>query len=67
MKFENRVECGKIRLDVEKTKETEKVLELDALNRLKEEEIMNLKNIWQTKITELLEEVSLCFYYLAEK
>ncbi len=46
-------------METEKAKVAEKVLELNALSELKEEEIQNLKNVWQNKITEFLEEVSL--------
>ena len=39
------------------TKDEEKRLEINRLNDLKEQEIKNLKTIWQTKTNELLEEV----------
>lgn len=38
-------------------KEEEKRIEIDRLNELKDQEIKNLKSIWQSKTNELLEEV----------
>lgn len=40
-----------------KVKEEEKRLELENLNALKDEEIRNLKSVWQAKTNELLDEV----------
>ncbi len=40
------------------SKEEERRAELDNLNKLKEDELRNLKLIWQTKTNELLNEVS---------
>lgn len=53
-----RVECERVREEIERDKESEKALDLEKLGDLKDEEIMNLKNTWQAKTSELLDEVS---------
>ena len=46
-----------MRLELEKRKDEEKLFDITKLNDLKDEEINNLKLIWQSKTNELLEEV----------
>ena len=53
-----RVECDTLRKELQMTKEEEKRIEIDRLNELKDQEIKNLKSIWQSKTNELLEEVT---------
>jgi len=53
-----RIECDNLRKELQKQKEEEKSSELEQLTNLKEEEIRNLKTIWQAKTNELLEEVN---------
>jgi hypothetical protein len=46
-------------------KDEEKRLEINRLNDLKEQEIKNLKTIWQTKTNELLEEVHFVLVFIS--
>ena len=46
-----------MRVELNKLKEEEKQAELAKLTELKEDEIRNLKAIWQAKTNELLDEV----------
>lgn len=51
-----------MRKELQLTKDEENRLEIERLNNLKEQEIKNLKSIWQTKTNELLEEVSFSLF-----
>jgi hypothetical protein len=53
-----RIECERLKTELVQSKEEERRAELDNLNKLKEDELRNLKLIWQTKTNELLNEVS---------
>lgn len=52
-----RIECDNLRNELQKLKEEEKRSELEKLESLKDEELRNLKTIWQAKTNELLDEV----------
>ena len=52
-----RLECERLRNELNTTMEAEKRDEIDMLNKLKDQELKNLKTIWQTKTNELLDEV----------
>jgi hypothetical protein len=51
-----------LRKELQLTKDEENRLEIERLNNLKEQEIKNLKSIWQTKTNELLEEVGFSLF-----
>ena len=53
-----RVECERIKEEIERAKEAERLAELDSLAGSKDEELRNLKSIWQAKTSELLSEVN---------
>ena len=52
-----RVECERLRTELNSTMEASKRDEIDMLNKLKDQELKNLKTVWQTKTNELLDEV----------
>ncbi len=53
-----RLECEKLRAELLRVKEEEKLLELNKLADLRDREMAEMKAIWQSKINELLNEIS---------
>ena len=55
--FNLRIECDKLRKELQYCKDNERDSEIEILREQKDQEIKNQKLIWQQKINELLEEV----------